>query len=164
MEKYHQSDKIITDREKLKRLVLRLKFFKKKIVFTNGCFDLMHMGHVDYLEQAAALGNVLMVGINTDASIQGLKGPDRPIQPETSRFRVMAALEAVDFVIPFSEETPESLISEILPDVLVKGNDYLPEQIAGYKAVIENGGTVITIPLVSGFSTSNIVDKIRRTT
>ncbi len=162
MEKHQQSDKILTDPEKLHRLLLRLKFFKKKIVFTNGCFDLLHIGHVDYLEQAAALGDILFVGVNTDASIQALKGPERPIQPELSRYRVLAALAAVDFVVPFSEETPLDLIRKILPDVLVKGDDYQAEQIVGYSEVTNAGGKVITIPLVKGFSSSQIIEKIKK--
>lgn len=162
MEKYLQSKKILTDAEKLRRLVLRLKFFNKKIVFTNGCFDILHIGHVDYLEQAASLGDILIVGVNTDASIQGLKGSNRPVQSEESRYRVLAALESVDFVIPFSEETPHSLICTILPDILVKGDDYQAEQIVGFKEVVEAGGQVVTIPLVQGYSTSKVIDKIKK--
>lgn len=162
MEKYLQSQKILTNTDKLKRLLLRLKYFNKKIVFTNGCFDILHIGHVDYLEQAAALGDILIVGVNTDSSIQGLKGNGRPVQSEKSRFRVLAALESVDFVVPFSEETPHALICKILPDILVKGDDYQAEQIVGYKEVVEAGGQVVTIPLVQGYSTSKVIEKIQK--
>lgn len=158
---YHLTEKIITDPEQLRRLVLRLKFFGRKIVFTNGCFDILHLGHVDYLEKAAALGDVLMLGVNTDASIQKLKGSSRPIQNEASRFRVLAALQVVDFVLPFSEDTPENLIQKIIPDVLVKGDDYVAENIVGYEVVTRNGGQVLTVPLVTGYSTSAVVDKIQ---
>lgn len=114
------------------------------------------------MEQAAALGDVLIVGVNTDASVKGIKASNRPIQPENSRYRVLAALQAVDFVIPFSEETPHALICTIMPDILVKGDDYLAEQIVGYREVVEAGGQVITIPLVQGYSTSKVIEKIQK--
>lgn len=155
------SDKIIRDLRGLDNLRQRLRFKDHKVVFTNGCFDLLHLGHIDYLEKARALGDVLIVGINTDASIQRLKGSSRPLQDEEARYRIMAALECVTWVIPFSEDTPQALIARLLPDILVKGDDYQPEQIAGFTEVTENGGSVITIPLVQGYSTTRIVQKIQ---
>lgn len=135
----------------------------KKIVFTNGCFDLLHIGHVDYLEKARNLGDFLVVALNTDASVQRLKGPERPISPEESRTRVMASLEFVDAVILFDEETPLEIISAIKPDILVKGNDYTIENIVGADVVLSGGGEVKTIPLVDGFSTTRLVNKIKNT-
>jgi rfaE bifunctional protein nucleotidyltransferase chain/domain len=134
----------------------------KKMVFTNGCFDLVHIGHVDYLEKARNLGDFLIVGLNTDASVQRLKGPGRPVSPEISRTRVMASFEFVDAVILFDEPTPLELISAIKPDILVKGNDYAIENIVGADVVLSNGGEVKTIPLVDGFSTSKLVEKIKK--
>ena len=131
------------------------------IVFTNGCFDILHLGHVDYLEKARALGNKLIVGMNTDASVQRLKGKERPIVAETSRAAVMASLQFVDAVILFDEDTPYELIDYLKPDILVKGDDYKIENIVGADVVIKNGGTVKTIPLVAGYSTTKIVNKIK---
>lgn len=132
-----------------------------KIVFTNGCFDLLHLGHVDYLEKAKQLGDILIVGLNTDASVCRLKGEQRPIQDEHSRARVMAALEFVDAVVYFEEDTPYELIKALQPDILVKGNDYTPEAIVGADIVQAKQGEVLTVELVSGYSTSNIIKKIR---
>ncbi|MDJ1480741.1 D-glycero-beta-D-manno-heptose 1-phosphate adenylyltransferase [Cytophagaceae bacterium YF14B1] len=134
----------------------------KAIAFTNGCFDIVHIGHVDYLEKARSLGDKLVLGLNTDASVRRLKGESRPIVSETGRSRVIAALEFVDLVVFFDEDTPKSLIEAIKPDILVKGDDYTVETIVGADFVINNGGTVKTIPLVKGFSTSSIVEKIRK--
>jgi D-glycero-beta-D-manno-heptose 1-phosphate adenylyltransferase len=131
----------------------------KKIVFTNGCFDIVHLGHIDYLEKARSLGDVLVLGVNTDSSVNRIK-PNRPIIEQTSRFRLLAALAFIDLVIPFDAETPKDLITNILPDVLVKGNDYTVDQIVGAKEVLENGGEVKTIPLVEGYSTTKIINKI----
>lgn len=136
---------------------------EEKIVFTNGCFDLLHIGHVDYLEQAAELGNRLVVGLNTDASVQRLKGPQRPINPEQARARVLAALACVDAVILFDEDTPQALIEALRPDILVKGDDYTPENIVGADFVLKHGGSVRTVPLVQGFSSSELIRKIRAT-
>jgi rfaE bifunctional protein nucleotidyltransferase chain/domain len=135
----------------------------RTVVFTNGCFDLLHLGHVDYLEQARHLGDVLIVGLNTDESVGRFKGPDRPIQDEQSRARILAALHFVDLVVLFNEDTPLDLISSVLPDILVKGNDYLAENIVGADVVKQHGGSVKTIPLVPGYSTTKIVEKIKRT-
>jgi rfaE bifunctional protein nucleotidyltransferase chain/domain len=133
-----------------------------KLVFTNGCFDILHLGHIDYLEKARNLGHRLIVGINTDASVQRLKGVNRPICDENSRARVMAALECVDAVILFDEDTPLELISYLKPDILVKGNDYTVKNIVGADVVIKNGGVVETVPLVNGYSTTNVIEKIKQ--
>lgn len=130
-----------------------------KIVFTNGCFDIVHLGHIDYLEKAQALGSKLVLGVNTDSSVNKLK-PNRPIINQESRFRLLAALQFIDLVVPFSDDTPQNLIDTLLPDILVKGNDYKIEDIVGGKEVIANGGEVKTIPLVEGYSTSKIIAKI----
>jgi rfaE bifunctional protein nucleotidyltransferase chain/domain len=132
----------------------------KKVVFTNGCFDIVHLGHVDYLEKARNLGGFLVVGINSDASVSRIKGPERPVVEEKSRTRVMASFGFVDAVVVFDQPTPLELIEYLRPDILTKGQDYLPENIVGAKFVLENGGKVETIPLVEGFSTSRIVNKI----
>jgi D-glycero-beta-D-manno-heptose 1-phosphate adenylyltransferase len=134
---------------------------KGKVVFTNGCFDLLHLGHVDYLEKARNLGDKLILGLNTDKSIQRFKGPERPITDEYSRARVIASLEFVDAVILFDEETPHDLISYLKPDILVKGDDYDIKNIVGADVVLRNGGTVKTVSLVEGYSTSNIISKIK---
>jgi D-glycero-beta-D-manno-heptose 1-phosphate adenylyltransferase len=131
------------------------------IVFTNGCFDILHIGHVDYLEKARNLGDKLVLGLNTDSSIRRIKGEQRPIVEENARARIMAALSFVDLVVLFDEDTPLRLIQTIKPDILVKGDDYSVENIIGADFVINNGGSVKTIPLVKGFSTSNIVEKIK---
>lgn len=134
-----------------------------QVVFTNGCFDLLHLGHVDYLEQARHLGDALVVGLNTDASVSCLK-PGRPIQDEAARARILAALAFVDAVVLFGEPTPLALIELVQPDVLVKGDDYALEQIVGHELVLARGGQVRTVPLVAGYSTSRIVARILATT
>jgi len=131
----------------------------EKLVFTNGCFDLLHLGHVDYLERAAALGQRLLIGLNTDASVSRLKGPSRPLNDEYARARVLAALGFVDSVVLFGEETPRELIATLLPDVLVKGADYKVEDIAGAKEVLAAGGEVQTLTFVEGYSTTGIIQK-----
>ncbi|MFD2513927.1 D-glycero-beta-D-manno-heptose 1-phosphate adenylyltransferase [Pontibacter locisalis] len=135
----------------------------QKIVFTNGCFDLLHLGHVDYLEKARQLGDKLVLGLNTDASISRIKGPSRPLQDEMSRARVMASLLYIDAVVLFNENTPLELIKMVQPDILVKGDDYSVEQIVGHEIVMAKGGEVKTVPLVKGYSTTNIVRKIEST-
>ncbi|MDP7093010.1 MAG: bifunctional D-glycero-beta-D-manno-heptose-7-phosphate kinase/D-glycero-beta-D-manno-heptose 1-phosphate adenylyltransferase HldE [Gammaproteobacteria bacterium] len=133
----------------------------ERLVMTNGCFDILHQGHVAYLQEAKSRGDRLMVAVNSDESVSKLKGPDRPINPLEDRMAVLGGLAAVDWVVPFGEDTPEEIISSILPDVLVKGGDYEPESIAGGKAVLENGGTVEVLRFHEGRSTSTIVDTIR---
>jgi D-glycero-beta-D-manno-heptose 1-phosphate adenylyltransferase len=133
----------------------------EKVVFTNGCFDILHLGHVDYLEKARQLGNRLILGLNTDASIRRLKGKDRPIVAENARARVIAALAFVDLVVLFEEDTPLCLIERLSPDILVKGDDYTIENIVGAEFVISRGGSVETVPLVKGFSTTQLIEKIK---
>lgn len=130
------------------------------IVFTNGCFDILHPGHVDLLERARALGNVLVVGLNTDASVRGLKGPCRPVTPFADRARVLAGLACVDFVTGFAEPTPLELIRAVAPDVLVKGGDWPVEAIVGREAVEAAGGRVVSLPLLPGYSTTSLIERI----
>tara|TARA_R110000868_G_scaffold10867_4_gene52472 strand:+ start:375 stop:863 length:489 start_codon:yes stop_codon:yes gene_type:complete len=130
------------------------------IIFTNGCFDILHVGHVDYLQKAKNIGGKLVIAVNTDKSVRRIKGENRPIVDENARMRVLASLEFVDCVTWFEEDTPLELISHLLPDILIKGNDYTIDNIVGADIVLENGGRVDTISLVEGYSTSNIVDKI----
>ncbi len=147
--------------ETLKTQVATWQAQGKKIVFSNGCFDLIHKGHIDYLNRAADLGDVLVMGLNTDASVCKLKGPHRPIQDEQSRLLIMAALQCVSAVVLFNEETPFDLIKLVQPDVLVKGSDYQPENIVGYDVVTAKGGKVTTIDYLPGYSTSAIEQKIK---
>ena len=146
-------------------LLLKIKNWKldnQKIVFTNGCFDILHLGHIDYLEKSRLKGDKLIVGLNSDSSVRILKGVDRPINNEVSRARMLAALSFVDLVILFDEETPLELIEKLSPDILVKGNDYLTEDIVGSGFVIKNGGKVETVNLVDGYSTTNLIEKIKK--
>jgi rfaE bifunctional protein nucleotidyltransferase chain/domain len=132
----------------------------QKIVFTNGCFDLLHLGHVDYLAKARDLGDKLIIGLNTDTSVSRIKGPSRPIKDQKSRATILAAMQFVDAVIFFDEETPIDLIAWVKPDVLVKGGDYTLEGIVGHEIVLEKGGEVKTIPFVEGYSSSKLIEKI----
>lgn len=132
----------------------------KKIVFSNGCFDILHAGHVEYLSAAKKLGDVLVIGLNSDASVRRLKGSNRPVCGETDRAAVLSALEVVDSVVLFNEDTPEELIGILLPDILVKGSDWAIDEIAGAPAVLEHGGAVLTLPLLEGRSTTGIIEKI----
>ncbi len=150
---------VLTD-ESLDRMLAFWRFKGKKIVFSNGCFDILHLGHVNYLSKAADLGDVLIIGINTDASVHRLKGTTRPINDQQSRALLVASLNFVSAVTLFDEDTPYELIKKIQPDILVKGNDYQPEEIVGYDVVKAKGGEVITIPLVEGYSTTAIEQKI----
>ncbi|MDO7848956.1 D-glycero-beta-D-manno-heptose 1-phosphate adenylyltransferase [Hymenobacter sp. M29] len=154
-------DKILT-REQLPATVAAWREQGRKVVFTNGCFDLLHLGHVDYLEQARHLGDALVVGLNTDASVGALK-PGRPIQDEDARARILASLAFVDAVVLFGEPTPLALIELVQPDVLVKGDDYAIDGIVGHELVLNRGGQVLTVPLVPGYSTSRIVERILHT-
>ena len=128
-----------------------------KVVFTNGCFDILHRGHVEYLSRAADMGDVLVVGLNTDASVKRLKGEGRPVNNEEARAMVLASLSFVDAVVLFDEDTPYELIKAVRPDVLVKGADYKKEEIVGYDIVTSYGGTVATVPLVEGYSSTKII-------
>lgn len=133
-----------------------------RIVFTNGCFDILHRGHVQYLNEAAALGHRLVIGLNSDASVKRLgKAPDRPLNDQESRAAVLAGLRCVDAVVIFDEDTPLDLITALQPDVLVKGGDWKPEQIVGSKVVLANGGQVHSLAFVNGFSTTALVEKIK---
>jgi rfaE bifunctional protein nucleotidyltransferase chain/domain len=134
----------------------------RKVVFTNGCFDLLHVGHIRYLQEARSLGDLLVIGLNTDASVQKLKGPDRPLQDQNSRAEIMAALACVDYVTFFDEETPAKLIETVRPDILVKGGDYQVSTIVGASFVQSYGGEVRPLQFAPGYSTSAIVEKIRR--
>ena len=135
----------------------------ERVVFTNGCFDIIHMGHVDYLEKARNLGDHLVVGLNTDSSVSRFKGAERPIQDQKSRARVLASFQFVDLVVFFDEDTPKDLISSLAPDVLVKGSDYLAENIVGADVVKNAGGEVKTLDFIPGYSTSKVIEKIRKT-
>ena len=133
----------------------------RRVVFTNGCFDLLHPGHIHGLEQARQLGDVLIVGLNSDRSVRQLKGPVRPVIPEAERAEILSALESVDAVVIFDEPTPREVISRLLPDVLVKGGDWPGDQIVGREEVEAAGGRVVSLPFVPGYSTSAILEKIR---
>ncbi len=155
------SEKLFSQ-EALQVFVNDCKKQNKKIVFTNGCFDILHRGHVEYLAHARDLGDVLVLGLNTDESVkrQG-KSPERPINKEDTRAIILASLTCVDAIVLFNEDTPYNLIKLIQPDVLVKGNDYKAEDIVGYDIVTVNGGKVITIQLVDGFSTTKLIEKMK---
>lgn len=155
--------KLISNTEQLDALLTLWRNNGYRIVFTNGCFDLLHRGHVDYLTKARDLGDVLFLGLNTDASVSRLKGPHRPIQDEKSRMDIMATLQCVDAVMLFDEETPYELIKKVQPDVLVKGADYKPENIVGYDIVTAKGGEVKTIDFLEGYSTTAIEQRIKST-
>ena len=148
--------------EEAQKQVANWKNEGNEVVFTNGCFDIVHLGHVDYLEKASKLGQKMVVALNTDKSVSQLKGPERPINNEYARARIIASLGFVDAVILFGEETPLSAIETLVPDILVKGNDYTVDKIVGADFVLEHGGKVETIPLVEGYSTTNIVSKLKK--
>ena len=134
----------------------------EKIVFTNGCFDLVHRGHIEVLANTADLGDRLIIGLNSDSSIKDLKGENRPIIDENSRAILLASLQFVDAIVFFSDETPLNLIETLVPDILAKGGDYKVTEIAGNEVVLENGGEVILVPFIDGFSSTNIVEKIKK--
>lgn len=152
--------KLITNAE-LSGLVELLKTNGQKIVFTNGCFDILHPGHVHYLQKAKKLGDVLILGLNSDESIKLLKGSNRPINKLSDRIAMLTALEVIDFVIVFAEETPLNLITKIKPDTLVKGGDYTIGTIVGSEFVIDNGGKVEVIPFLEGYSSTKLIEKIK---
>lgn len=151
----------IMDPEMLQRFLSILKFRGKKIVFTNGCFDILHRGHIDYLSKAADHGNILIIGLNTDNSVKRIKGKNRPVNDEYARAIVLASLHFVDAVVMFDEDTPYNLINAIKPDVLIKGSDWLIEDIVGADIVTNNGGSVITLEYLPGYSTTKIIDKLK---
>jgi len=157
------TDRRIFDRISAVRMVNIWRLKSDRIVFTNGCFDILHRGHVEYLQEAAALGDRLVVGLNSDASVRRLgKGDDRPLNDQDSRAKVLAALRCVDAVVIFDEDTPLELITALQPDVVAKGGDWKPEQIVGADVVKARGGEVRSLKLVDGFSTTALVEKIRR--
>ncbi|MGQ8337324.1 D-glycero-beta-D-manno-heptose 1-phosphate adenylyltransferase [Sunxiuqinia sp. A32] len=158
----HFSEKIFHSFEEFFECLKGWKTSNQKLVFTNGCFDILHRGHIDYLDKSAQLGDKLIIGLNTDVSVRLLKGKQRPYIDEDSRAILLAAIEFVDAVILFDEETPFSLIEKIKPDVLVKGKDYEIHEIAGHDIVLNNGGKVETIELTEGFSTSALIEKIKK--
>ena len=143
-------------------IINRIKAKRKKIVFTNGCFDLLHVGHIRYLAQAKKLGDILIIGLNSDSSVKELKGEDRPINSFEDRATLLSAIESVDLVIMFEEQTPENLIKDIVPDILVKGGDYNIEDIVGYQTVMQNGGQVKTLSFYDGYSSTNYINKIKK--
>ncbi len=152
----------IKKRQELYRIIKTLKEKGKKIIFTNGCFDLLHLGHVRYLEEAKSLGDILVVGVNSDRSVRELKGPNRPILPERERAEIISGLGCVDYVTIFDELDPLELISSLLPHVLVKGGDWTRESIVGREVVERAGGEVVVLPFVEGASTSNLIETILR--
>ena len=133
----------------------------RTVVFTNGCFDIIHPGHVDLLRRCSAMGDILFVGLNTDSSVSRLKGGSRPVNPLAGRAAVLEAIRYVDHVVPFDEDTPAELISALLPDVLVKGGDYQPQEVVGRDTVEARGGRVVTVPLLPGYSTTALLRRIR---
>ncbi len=151
--------KILTP-EQLNRQLTLWRFKNNKIVFTNGCFDFIHLGHIDYLMKAADMGNVLIIGLNSDASVSRIKGPGRPINDEQARAKVLASFSFVTGICIFDEDTPYELVRIIRPDILVKGKDYQIEEIAGHDIVLGNGGQVVTIDLLPGYSTTALIEKL----
>ncbi len=151
---------MICTRNEIKEISKSLKAQGKKIVFTNGCFDILHRGHVEYLLKAKTFGDVLILGLNSDGSVKGLKGPSRPINSEQDRAVVTHGLSSVDYLVIFGEDTPLEIIKIIKPDVIAKGGDYTPRQVVGKAEVEQNGGRVEIIPFLSGYSSSGIIDKI----
>lgn len=151
----------ISDLLELKASIAAWKSEGKKVVFTNGVFDLLHIGHITYMAKASEMGDKLIIGLNSDSSVKRIKGDDRPVNDQNSRAALLAALFFVDAIVVFEEDTPIHLITTLMPDILVKGADYLVENIIGAKEVIANGGEVKTINLVEGYSSTSIIQKIR---
>ena len=163
--KHHHIGTKIFQPENERQLQQKLHYWRftgNRIVFTNGCFDILHAGHTDYLARAADLGDILLVGLNTDSSVRLIKGANRPVNPEEARATVMASLSFVDAVVLFDDDTPISLIRQIKPDILVKGDDYKNREIAGADFIRSRKGEVVTLPLLKGFSTTSIIKKIQK--
>lgn len=160
MNKYTLIKSKIVNGIDLMRLLSFYRFKNQKIVFTNGCFDLIHLGHVKYLTQAADLGDILIIGLNSDSSVSKIKGNGRPVLDQESRALTLAAFSFVDNIVLFDEETPYKIIKQIMPDILVKGGDYNPEEIVGYDIVKDNGGEVMMLDFIKGYSTSDIIKGI----
>lgn len=161
MSHYQKIKNKVLSYSQLDELIKQWKDSGEKIVFTNGCFDIIHQGHIDYLAKAADLGTKLFIGVNTDNSVSRIKGPTRPIQDENSRLMILAAMEFTDAVILFDEDTPLKLIERIIPHVLVKGSDYKAEDIVGYEVVTSHGGRVETLDFLEGYSTTAIEKRIK---
>lgn len=159
--KLHWIQSRILSREQLAQHCAALRAAGCSVVFTNGCFDILHRGHLDYLARAADFGNALVVGVNSDASVRRLKGPSRPVNKEQDRLFALASLLVVDAVCLFDEDTPLALIEELKPDVLAKGGDYSIETVVGSKEVMARGGNVEIIPFVEGYSTTALIEKLR---
>jgi rfaE bifunctional protein nucleotidyltransferase chain/domain len=154
-------DKIVT-RAEVAAIAAQARRDGRRVAFTNGCFDLLHVGHVRYLAAARNAGDLLIVGVNDDASVRRMKGPSRPLVPQAARAEVVAALAAVDHVTLFAEDTPYEVIRAIEPDVLVKGSDWAPDQVVGRDVVESRGGRVLLVPVVAGFSTTSLLERLRR--
>ena len=154
--------RVILDREELRRVREDLRARGRRLVFTNGCFDILHVGHVRYLRQARSLGDALLVAVNSDRSVRALKGAGRPLMSEGERAELLAALAFVDFVTVFDDESPRALIADLLPDVLAKGGDYALEEIHGREEVERAGGRVVALPFVEGASTTSIIERLRK--
>ena len=150
----------VVSRDELKEIVQQEKAAGKKIVFTNGCFDLIHLGHIRYLREAEKQGDLLIVAVNSDQSVKELKGENRPLVPEEARAEIISALASVDFVVIFPEETPAEIITLLKPDVLVKGGDWKPEEVVGKRAVEQAGGKVVIIPFLPHHSSTDIIRRI----
>ena len=152
---------MLIDRMKISEIVTSLKAKGKKIVFTNGCFDILHVGHVRYLKEAKALGDILILGINSDYSVKSLKGSNRPINNESDRAEVLSALKAIDYVVIFDEKTAENIVGEVKPDIYAKGGDYSIDTLPEAKIVAEHGGKTVLLQLVDGKSSTNIINKCK---
>ena len=152
---------MVIDRKNIGNVVTTLKAEGKKIVFTNGCFDILHVGHVRYLNEAKALGDILILGLNSDSSVKSLKGSNRPINNESDRAEVLSALEAIDYVVIFDEKTAENIVGEVKPDIYAKGGDYSIDTLPEAKIVAEHGGKTVLLQLVDGKSSTNIINKCK---
>jgi rfaE bifunctional protein nucleotidyltransferase chain/domain len=160
MNTYQNIQKKIISRKDLGMIVRKIHEQGLTIVFTNGCFDILHKGHIKYLSESADKGDILIVGLNADDSVKRLKGENRPVQDQESRAISLAALSFIDYIVLFNEDTPIRIIEIIQPDILVKGGDYEPENIVGYDVIKSSGGKIITIPFEKGYSTSSIINKL----
>jgi len=152
----------LTRLDELTEIAKRIKKEGKRIVFTNGCFDLLHLGHIRYLKEARRLGDILIIGLNSDNSVRSLKGKDRPLVKEKDRAEILSTLEMVDYIVIFDEVTPKNLIDRIIPHILVKGGDWRKEEVVGKDTVEAQGGEVVIIPEVKGYSTSTLITKIQK--
>lgn len=161
MENLQIAEQKIVSLDELRHRIAVWRFRDQKIVFTNGCFDILHLGHVEYLAKAKNLGDILIIGLNTDESVRKLKGNHRPVNPERARAIILASLWFTDAIVLFGEDTPESLIREVRPDILVKGKDYEEKEIVGADFVKSTGGSVITIELTEGFSTTDTIRRMK---